>query len=51
MYPQNTFAKAQGESLFSCNDAYAGVLSLVDSLSVNFAKAVNPRVNISSVEC
>ena len=43
MYPQNPLTKTQGESLFSCDDAYAKVPSLASLLSVNLPKACDPR--------
>ena len=43
MYLQNPLTKTQGESLFSCDDAYAEVSSLVSLLSFNLPKVCDMR--------
>ena len=43
MYPQNPLTRTQGEPLFSYNDAYAEVPSLVNLRSVNLPKACGSR--------
>ena len=51
MYPQNPLTKTQGESLFSWDDAYAEVPSLVILLSVNLPQACGPRSQAWSRFC
>ena len=43
MYPQNPSTKTQGEPLFSYDDAYAEVPSLLNLRSVNLPKACGLR--------
>ena len=43
MYPQHPLTKIQGESLFSCDDAYVEVPPLVILTSVYLPKACDPK--------
>ena len=43
MYLQKPLTKTQGESLFSCDDAYVEVSSLVSLLSFNLPKECDLR--------